>query len=336
MGTIDAGPYGKGSTIAIPFHVNDASGCVQQNNIYSLYLCNAVGTPISGTAAATITNFYGTFFNYTVPNTLVAGTYTFIIKSSSPAVTSNISNTFTVSAITGTAAAATCPSTQIGNTKYPEVYGTCSGVNNSTYTFTNASAGGAPATATFFNELTQATEATNQALAPNYNFIAKAANYTVTIRSVNANNAVSTYAYQLINNVVNSSIGATGNPSVCIESGSAPLTYNIDVSSGTGIQYNYPGNTYTFSWGDGSPNSVYTLYQIEALSGKITHQFTKSSCGITSNNNTNSFEIDFQSENAYCGKIGSAPSNYARIFIAPQNKFTGPGNCLHRYTSIVH
>jgi PKD repeat protein len=323
IGAVDAGPYGKGSTIAIPFHVNDASGCMQQNNVYSLYLCNASGTQI-GAAVATITNFYGTFFNYTVPNGLAAGTYTFLIKSSSPAVTSNTSNTFTVSAITGSAAAATCPSTQIGNTKYPEVYGTCSGVNNSQYTFSNASAGNAPATATFFNELTQTTEATSQPLAPNYNFTAKAANYTVTIRSVNTNNAVSTYAYQLINNVVNSSIGATGNPSVCIESGSAPLTYNIDISSATGIQYNYPGNTYTFSWGDGSPNSIYTLCQIEALNGKITHQFTKSSCGITSNNNANSFEIDFQSENIYCGKIGSAPSNYARIYIAPLNKFTGP------------
>jgi len=130
IGTVDAGAYGRGSTVAIPFHVNDASGCIQQNNIYSLYLCNASGTPI-GAAVATITNFYGTFFNYTIPNGTAAGTYTFLIKSSSPAVTSNVSNTFTVSAITGTAAAATCPSTQIGNTKYPEVYGTCSGVNNS-------------------------------------------------------------------------------------------------------------------------------------------------------------------------------------------------------------
>jgi PKD repeat protein len=324
IGAVDPGPYGIGSTIAIPFHVNDASGCVQQSNVYSLYLCNAAGTPVSGTAAATITNFYGTFFNYTGPVSTVANTYTFIIKSSNPAVTSNVSNTFTISAIPGTAAAATCPSNQISNAQYPQVFGSCSGANNTVYTFANASVGGASATATFFNELTQAAEVTNTSLAPSYNFTAKAANYTVTVRSVNSNNAVSTYAYQLINNVVNSSIGATGNPSVCLAGGTAPLTYNIDVSSPTGIQFNYPGNTYTFSWGDGTPNSIFTLCQIEALGGKITHDFTKSSCGITSNNNVNSFEIDFQSDNLYCGKIGSAPSNYAKIFTDPLNKFSGP------------
>jgi len=324
IGSVDPGPYGSGSTVAVPFNVNDASGCIQQDNIYSLYLCNASGTPLSAVPVDTIKNFYGTFFNYSVPSGLAPGTYTFLIKASDPAVTSNVSNTFTVSATAGGSAAASCPSTQIGNAQYPNVYGSCSGANNVQYTFSNASANGSTTTANFFNESTQSFEANNINLAPSYNFTAKAANYIVTVRAVNANNIVSTYDYQLINNVVNVNLGATGNPSVCLVNGEAQLTYNVDISSATGIQNNYPGNLYTFSWGDGTPNTSYTLCQILALNGEITHNFTKSSCGITANNKANSFEIDFQATNLYCGDVGSAPSNYARVFQEPLNSFMGP------------
>jgi PKD repeat protein len=325
VSAVDPGPYGPGSTIAVPFEINDAGGCIATNNVFNLYLCNAAGTVISNTPVSTVTAFYAAFLNYTVPAGTPAGTYTLRVKSTSPVVTSAQSNTFTISAGAGSTASLTCPSSQIGNANYPQVFGTCSGVNNTTYTFDNTSAAGSTATISFFNELSQTAEVSNAPFVTNfYNFTAKAANYTVTVKAVNAGGIVSTYAYQLINNVVNTSIGATGNQTACLSGGSAPLTYNIDVSSPTGIQNNYPGNTYIFSWGDGSPNSIYTLCQIQALNGEITHSFTGSSCGITSNNRPNSFEVDFQADNTYCGKIGSAPSNYAKVFPYPTDSFSGP------------
>lgn len=323
MGSVDPGPYGKGSTIAIPFHVNDASGCVQLNNVYSLYLCNSSGTPI-GAAVATLTNFYGTFFNYTVPNTLAAGTYTFLIKASSPSITSNISNTFTTSTAAGITASVICPSSSIVSTNYPEVFGACSGANNSPFTFTDKSTAGSTVTAGFFNEYTQSNEAANVSLAPSYTFIAKATNYTVTIKATNSG-LVSTHAYQLINNIVNTTIGSTGDQTVCLDGGSAPLVNNIDISSPTGIQYNYPGNTYTFSWGDGTVNSTYTFCQIKALNGQITHIYKNSSCGLTaSNGRTNSFSVNQTLQNPYCGTIGSPPTSFARVFPKPVNGFQGP------------
>jgi PKD repeat protein len=325
ISAVDPGPYAPGSTIAVPFHINDAGGCINTNNIFNLYLCNAAGNIISATPVSTVTAFYASFLNYTVPAGTAAGTYTFRIKSTSPAITSAQSNTFTITAGTGSTAAVTCPSSQIGNAAYPEVFGTCSGNNNTTYTFNNTSATGTTATISFFNELTQTAEVSNAPFVTSfYTFTAKAANYTVTLKAVNASGIVSTYAYQLINNVVNTSIGATGNPTVCLTGSSAPLTYNIDISSATGIQNNYPGNTYIFAWGDGSPNTTYTLCQIQALNGQITHNFTGSSCGKTANSRANSFEIDFESDNVYCGKIGSAPSNYAKIFPVPTNSFSAP------------
>jgi len=331
ISTVDQGPYGIGSTVAVPFNVT--SGCIAQDNIFSLYLCNATGTPLSTTPVDTIKNFYGTFFNYTVPAGTPAGTYTFLIKSSDPAVSSIPSNTFTITNSTGSAASLSCPS--VINPQYPQVFGTCDGSDNIQYTFNNSSASGSTVTASFFNELTQSFEVSNVNIATQYNFTAKAANYTVSVKAV-SNGIVSTYAYQLINNVVNTSIGATGSPSVCLQGGGASLTYNIDVSSPTGIQYNYPGNTYTFKWGDGT-TSTYTLCQIIAANGQITHVFKSPSCGITSNNHANSFEIDFQAKNNYCGNIGSAPSNYAKVYAEPINAFSMPSTaCTGSSVNIVN
>jgi PKD repeat protein len=338
VSAVDPGPYGPGSTIAVPFHINDAGGCINTNNIFNLYLCNAAGTVISATPVSTVTAFYAAFLNYTVPAGTPAGTYTFRVKSTSPAVTSAQSNTFTISAAAGSTAALTCPSSQINNPTYPEVFGTCSGTDNTNYTFNNTSAAGSTTTISFFNELTQTAEVSNAPFATAfYSFDAKAANYTVTVKAVNTGGIVSTYAYQLINNVVNTSIGATGSQTACLTGSSAALTYNITVGTNLGIQNNYPGNTYTFSWGDGSANSTYTLCQLQALNGQVTHNFTSSSCGVTANSRANSFEVDFHADNTYCGTIGSAPSNYAKIFPVPTNSFSAPATaCTGTMVSFIN
>ncbi|WP_158996066.1 PKD domain-containing protein [Mucilaginibacter sp. L196] len=324
VGSVDPGPYGSGSTIAVPFTVNDASGCINTNNVYSLYLCDASGNPIPGAPVDTIQNFYGTAFNFKVPAGTAAGTYTFLIKSSSPAVASTISNTFTISAATGITAAATCPSTEIGNATYPDTYGTCSGSNGMQYIFTNASSSGSTTTATFYNESTQTVEAGNVGLNPSYTFTANAATYLVTVRSVSASGVVSTYSYQLINNVVNTNFGTVGGAQACLVNGAAQLTYTVDYTSATGIQNNFPGNLYTISWGDGTPNGVYTFCQIRALNGLITHTYTKTSCGYTAGTNTDAFPVNYYTTNQYCGKIGTVVSDDAQIYNVPINAFTGP------------
>jgi PKD repeat protein len=337
IGSVDPGPYGSGSTVAVPFHVNDASGCIQQDNIYSLYLCNASGTPLSTTPVDTIKNFYGTFFNYSVPATLAPGTYTFLITASDPAITSNVSNTFTVSATAGGTASITCLSSNISDPAYPNVFGSCGGVANTPYSFSNTSQSGSSVSANFFNELTQSYEANNINLNTSYTFTANAANYTVTVRAVNSSGAVSTYDYQLINNPISDGAIPTNNTSFCLVNGEAAVTYNIPTTSTVGIQNNYPGNIYTFSWGDGSPNTTYTTCQILALNGQITHIYTTPSCGITSNGQVNSFEVNLNASNLYCGPVGSTQTNYAKIFAEPINKFTGPiASCTGGPTTFVN
>jgi PKD repeat protein len=321
IGNVDPGPYGPGSTITVPFHVNDASGCIGINNVYSLYMSDASGNFNAAAAPVdTIHAFYGTFLNYTLPANLPAGSnYKFMITSSSLAASSAPSNSIIVNAAAGVVAAASSASI---NTNYINVFGQCIGSPGS-FIFTDQSTGASTVTATFFNEATQAPEGVNVSLTNGYTFNAKTANYTVTIKAVSAGGIVGTYSYQLINNQVSSSIGFTGNPTVCLTATGAPLTYNIDLTSLNGIQFNYPGDTYTFSWGDGS-TSVFTLCQLKADSGRVTHVFTKPSCGLTTNGQVNSFKIDFQVANNYCGRIGSTQTSYAKIIIAPTAEASFP------------
>ncbi len=312
VGTPDAGPYAPGSTIAVPITVNDASGCVAQNNTYTLYMSDVAGNFVPGTAIGTYNGFYATFVNGKIPAGTLPGTYKLEVKSSAPAVTSTVYSSITVVAGTGVVAGTT---SQVLNPNYPEVYGQCNGSANAQFTFTNNSTAGAATTATFYNELTKTAEASNVAIpVAGYTFHANTGNYTVSVKATNAG-VVGTYDYQLVNNVINTNIGSTGNLTVCLINGSGSLTINLDVTSSTGLQYNYPGNIYTITWGDGSPATVLTLCQIQALNAQITHTFTKASCGNA---------VVFQASNAFCGNIGAAPSNSAKVVVPPTNKFTVP------------
>jgi len=315
IGNVDPGPYAIGSNIAVPITINDASGCVKQDNVFNLYLSDATGNFVAGgKLIGSFTGFYTPFINGIIPlGTLPGAGYKVIVKSTDPVLTSPASTAFSVNASTAVTAGA---SSAIISGAYPEVYGQCNGTANAPSTFTNTSTAGTTVTATFFNEQTQTAEASNVNItAGSYTFKANTANYIVTVKAKAADGTVGTHAYQLLNNVINTAIGSTGSLTVCLVNGNGDLTVNIDISSSTGIQFNYPGNLYTITWGDGSAATVLTYCQIKAANGQITHTFTKASCGNT---------VVFQASNAFCGNIGSAPSNNAQVIVPPTNKFTIP------------
>src|SRR6185312_6586744 len=68
VGAPDPGPYAPGSTIAVPITVNDATNCIPQNNVYTLYLSYAAGNFAPGTQIGTFNGFYATFVNGKIPN----------------------------------------------------------------------------------------------------------------------------------------------------------------------------------------------------------------------------------------------------------------------------
>ena len=316
VGTVDPGPYGQGSSIAVPINVNTTSGCVNSGNTYNLYLSDASGNFTPGTLIGSYTGVYATFVNGVIPNGTAAGAgYKVEVKSTNPVVTSTVSSAFTISGNTGVTASLT-----ESETVSPGVFGRCVG-STSAYSFTS-SAGGT-VTASFFNEGSQSYEASNVSVP--YSFTPNTANYTVTGKSVNASGTVGTYGYELVNNVVVNPFSPFGTPFVCIPSGgSGDLQFIMPITGPGGIINNYPGTTYTVNWGDGT-STTFTYCQIVALGGILVHTYVLPSCGQTSTGGaTNSLTVVSHAISPYCGEVASAATTSAKVIITPVTKFSAP------------
>ncbi|MBD1392200.1 PKD domain-containing protein [Mucilaginibacter glaciei] len=328
----DIGPYGPGSTISAPFHLNNASGCLNSTNIFNLYLSDATGDFTSETLIGSYTSFYGSFVNGIIPSTAPAGVaYRVRIKTTNPGSTSAASAPFAIGVLSGTTASVSSSSV---NTANPEVFGACLGAANEAYSFINKSTSGtlaAPATVNFYNELAQADEGT---FPLNKTFNAKTAHYTVFVKAISATGVVGTKSYLLMNNVINNSFGASGSTTVCLSGGNS-LTYNVDITSANGIQNNYPGLTYQVSWGDGGRPDTYTLCDIVNGSGKISHLYLTSSCGLLVNGQANVFEVDLQPISSFCGKVVTQVTGYAKVLAPPLNRFiVPPAACVNTPVTI--
>ena len=313
---VDAGPYSPGSTVAVPFNINDAAGCINQNNIFTLYISSTPGGA-PNMAIGSFSAFYSNFVNGILPSTLTAGTYNLEIRGSSPAI---VTGTASINIIAGTALTAKITSQNISSSSQ-DVFGNCNGKAGN-FDFLNQSTSGSTVTATFFNEISQAAEGT-LALAPSATFPAATAHYTILVKATN-NGVIATKAYSLVNNVVNTSFGATGSNTVCLLSGKGTLVYNMDISSANGLQKNYPGNIYSVDWGDGT-NTKYTYCQISASGGQITHDYISPSCGIQSNGHMNVFPVNILVTSPFCGSVGTQVTSYAKVLQPPSNSFSGTG-----------
>ena len=193
VGNIDPGPYAPGSSISVPISLS--GNCVTTKTTYILYLSDASGSFTNKVVIGTFSNFYATFINGIIPAGTPAGSgYIAKVISVNPTLTSANSAAFTINAGTGVTAAV---SSQLINSKYPEAFGTCVGVNNASYSFINQSTTGSTVTAYFFNEQAQAAEGAIVPTAAGTPFVAKAALYTVTVKAINGG-IVGTKSYLLI------------------------------------------------------------------------------------------------------------------------------------------
>jgi hypothetical protein len=326
VGTVVPGPYGQGSTISVPVAINDASGCINQSNTFTLYLSDASGNFAPGTPIGSYTGFYTPFVNGVIPNGTPAGAgYKVEVKSTSPATTSAASAAFTINTNTGVTA-----SVSSNKNVAAGVFGQCVGAANSPFVISNTSAAGTTVTASFFNTQTQSFEATNIPI-PTTGYTFNATNtttYTVIVKTVDASGTVGTYQYQLINNPVHQNIGSAGNNFVCLVSNVGDLSFSIDISalSAGGIGANYLGDTYVLNWGDGT-STTFTYCQLKALGGVVTHTFTLPSCGQTAGNgDSNAFYVTNSPISPYCGQITAAPGVSAKVIKTPTTSFTAPAD----------
>ncbi|WP_207425496.1 PKD domain-containing protein [Pedobacter sp. SYSU D00535] len=323
IGTIDAGPYGQNATIAVPLHVEDPGGKLQVDNIFRLYISDATGSFASEKEIGSYNGFYTTFINGTIPAGLPAGSYKFRVKSTSGAAESNISNAITVQASTGLQASIDAPLTQTLSNN-PKTFGNCEGAEFSAFNFRNTSSAGATVSARFTNEFNAADVKSISFSEGTKTFYADVTHYTIFVKA-ELGGTIATKAYFLINNTVNTAFSTSGTNTVCLPAG--VLEYGVETSSASGIQNNFPGNTYQINWGDDAVD-VYTLNQIKANGSKVKHTYYKSSCGkkITIDNATyyNVFGIIIQAKSPYCSSIGVPISSQAKVVTQPENRFETP------------
>lgn len=338
IGTIDPGPYGSGSTIAVPVHLDESQDYFKTDNKFTLYLSDASGNFNNEQEIGTFTGFYATFINGIIPSGLPAGNYRVRVKSSSPAVISAASPAFEIRAENGVEASLDAPAQQVITTNNIKEFGYCTpGKSNSRFNFTNTSTEGANVTAVFTNEANTSDTKTLSFETSPQQFIPEISHYTIFVRA-EKNGIVGTQAYFLINNLINTPFNPPGSSTVCLPLGE--LEYNVETNSSNGIQLNFPGNTYQITWGDGSVET-YNLSGIKANGGKVRHLYTRSSCGsqitIGSIRYYNVFGIVVQSKSPFCGNIGVPVSSQAKVVTQPENRFTVPLTaCLNTSLTIFN
>ncbi|WP_316812794.1 PKD domain-containing protein [Pedobacter heparinus] len=331
IGTVDAGPYTPGSSIAAMFSIGTTGNCIAQNNVFDLILVSPsnVETPIGS-----YTGFYAAFVNGTIPAGTAPGTYSVKIRSSSPVFETGLSTPFIISPGTTPANAALSSSTVINNN--PLTFGRCNGVQGS-YNFTNASNTG-NVSAVINNQLNSETAATltYSTIGELKSFPAGLAHYTIFVKAQMPDGTVGTRAYFLVNNRVVTAFATTGSEIVCFPTGT--FEYAVTVDGPNSIAVNFPGNLYRIRWGDGRED-LYTFCDIIKLNNKVSHTYDRSSCGVSNGSIYNAFQVNVQALSPFpnCGEIGSPLFANARVVGRPINIFTYPPIvCLGDQASFVN
>ncbi len=321
IGTVDPGPYTPGSGIAATFTLGTT--CIQIGNTFNLYLSDASGSFANKTLLGSYAGFYSTFVNGTIPAGTVAGTgYKVRVESTTPVFVSTESAAFEIKA--GTVVQASVTSFPILS---PEMFGYCVGRDNAAFDLTNTSTANSVVSGTIFNELSKTPAGVLAFVTPIQTFTARLAHYTVFITAKMPDGTTATKAYMVVNNDVKTSFSTPGNSVVCLPGGF--LEYGVDLSSATGMQNNYPGNTYRIIWGDNTTDN-YTLCDLANI--PIRHEYTRSSCGNPPYStggdvkyNVFGINITAVSPFASCGgPIGAALSTSVKVVTKPKNDFVSP------------
>jgi PKD repeat protein len=326
IGTVDAGPYTPGSTIAATFTLGPA--CITTTNAFELYLSDAAGNFVSTTPIGKYTGFYSTFVNGVIPLGTPAGTgYKVRVKSTSLGTFSAESGPIVITAGTTAVEAKLTSGSIVSNN--PLTFGNCNtdeSVTSTIFRFTNASTA-ANVTVTIVNEQTPGAPAvlTFTSIGQLQSYTATLAHYTMFVRAIMPDGSVGTKAYFLINNVARTAFTTTSGNTVCFPIGA--FDYLVNVTASDGIGKNFPGNTYHIDWGDGT-FSDYTFCDIISNNNRVGHSFTKSSCGLSYMSGTqtvyNAFGVNVNVVSPFCGPIGAPLSTPARVVSKPENRFSFP------------
>lgn len=317
-GTINSGPYGSGSSIAVPIKIEDTQGKLKTDNVFKLYLSDANGSFAQAVEIGSYPGFYTTFINGLIPAGLAPGDYKVIVKYAGETLVSQPSNSFSV-VVSGGVKADIEANTNQTLSNAPKTFGDCKPERPNTFRFTNSSTPGALVSLIATNEMTSTFESFNFA-AGNVVMNAEMTHYTLFVKA-ELNGIIGTKAFFLINNVIKPGFSAPANSTVCLP---AELQYDIETKSVNGIQNNFPGYSYQINWGDGQIEDV-TPNNIIASNAQIKHTYTRSSCGrqikINDINYYNVYGVIYQVNSPYCGLVSVPISTQSKVLTPPENRF---------------
>jgi PKD repeat protein len=329
VGNVNPGPYGHGSNISVPFTLKASGSCFNTDNKFQLFLSDVNGSFASETKIGEISGFFSTYINGTIPSSIPSGNnYKLRVKSTAPGTTFEFSGTILIVAATGPIVGVT-PSNASEVLQTDAVYGFCGDAvgDNKSIILKNNSSPPTRETLSIKNESTGNVQEYPLTSA-GFNITNLSQGYfTITVTGesiVDGVTVMSIKSYLLLNTKSSSIFGSNG-VSGCIDPLSpdgANISYSMDVTGVNGIQNNYPGTIYRFTWGDGT---VEEMRHCELINngGVVNHSYKQTSCGqppIDIGNGitiTNSFRVSSTATNQFCVNSAVTSTTYTKIYSRP-------------------
>lgn len=317
------GTYGPGSNITVPVKLD---GCFNTGNRFELFLSDAAGNfPANAQKIGEYNSFFAPFVNGKIPSVAVSAGYRVKVRSTNP-VTEATSPSFSIAPQTGDNIIATVSNRVI---IADSVYGTCT-LTSDFNTILSFNLNPDNSSLLLDGNFTATTYAL---IANQFTFNAAFGNYySLQTRVKNANGIWSVRSYLIIASTRNLSLQTDGSPAICFPDSK---TYTLNTSTNGGIGNNYPGTLYTISWGDGSPNVIYTHCELMAAGGTISHQYNQSSCGKQAQVGTsiyyNAYMVNIDAQNVCPAGSFNPITTYAKVWTRPKADFNNPlFGCVNR------
>jgi gliding motility-associated-like protein len=285
IGTVNPGPYGKGSSVCVPFRLDATNWCGGPTNKFELWISASGFTTNDSIKIGTYNSSWARFINGLIPaNYSTFGSHSYKVKTTSPATEVLSTGTISIVDATGPSAAVNLATGQQGTLTLvaDTSYGGCGTPSSLQLNFFKNASNASTVTGSVYNESADIVSQSNLTFTSGSATVINltTAYYTLNVLSVDANGNKSTRGYLLTNTKTNLNIGVSGSLQGCMPES---LPIQISVTGISGIESNHPACIYKINWGD---NEIDSFTHCDLMSRRIGntitiyHPYRNASCGL--------------------------------------------------------
>ena len=285
IGTVNPGPYGKGSSVCVPFRLDATNWCGGPTNKFELWISASGFTTNDSIKIGTYNSSWARFINGLIPaNYSTFGSHSYKVKTTSPATEVLSTGTISIVDATGPSAAVNLATGQQGTLTLvaDTSYGGCGTPSSLQLNFFKNASNASTVTGSVYNESADIVSQSNLTFTSGSATVINltTAYYTLNVLSVDANGNKSTRGYLLTNTKTNLNIGVSGSLQGCMPES---LPIQISVTGISGIESNHPACIYKINWGD---NVIDSFTHCDLMSRRIgntitiNHNYQNASCGL--------------------------------------------------------